>query len=126
MQSNVLFAKSFLTVSIVSVYFGLASLLKDFVIGPKVLLQRTAFIYGCMGVCFGALHVVINDAVHCVCERRIDAKAASISEEYAKGGIEFYQKLIHRNQAARELSKEAEKSYTVGGNEKVRLLREKI
>lgn len=54
-------------------------------------------------------------------EIKADEQAANVSPSYAEGGLEFYEKILQRNTALRQLmGKEGEKLYTIFGNDQVR------
>ncbi|XP_074857503.1 transmembrane protein 177 [Carettochelys insculpta] len=57
------------------------------------------------------------DAVSHALDYRSDRKAATISKDYATGGVEFYNKILSRNQTLRALlGKQGEKIYAPSGN----------
>ncbi|XP_074659178.1 transmembrane protein 177-like [Tubulanus polymorphus] len=61
--------------------------------------------------------VSMKDAVSVRRDRRVDRRAAELGEGYARGGVEYYEKLLMRNAALRELlGADGEKSYTPYGN----------
>uniref|UniRef100_A0A8C3XV55 Transmembrane protein 177 n=2 Tax=Chelydra serpentina TaxID=8475 RepID=A0A8C3XV55_CHESE len=57
------------------------------------------------------------DAVSHALDYRMDRKAATISKDYARGGVEFYNKILSRNRTLRTLlGKQGEKIYAPSGN----------
>ena len=48
-------------------------------------------------------YVVVKDAFNRYIDREVDRRAAQISPEYAAGGVEYYEKVMQRNIALREL-----------------------
>uniref|UniRef100_A0A8C8SLC3 Transmembrane protein 177 n=1 Tax=Pelusios castaneus TaxID=367368 RepID=A0A8C8SLC3_9SAUR len=57
------------------------------------------------------------DAVNHALDYRSDRKAATISKEYARGGVEFYDKILSCNRTLRTLlGKQGEKMYAPSGN----------
>ena len=48
-------------------------------------------------------YVLIKDAYNRMAERDLERRTSSISSEYAKGGVEYYEKMLQRNIALREL-----------------------
>ncbi|KAM4626815.1 transmembrane protein 177 isoform 1-T3 [Discoglossus pictus] len=57
------------------------------------------------------------DAVNEWLDYRADKKVANISKSYAKGGLEFYEKILTRNKALRGLmGKQGEEMYAPSGN----------
>ncbi|XP_069472854.1 transmembrane protein 177 [Ambystoma mexicanum] len=57
------------------------------------------------------------DAVNQWLDYRADRTAATISKDYAKGGVEFYNKLLLRNRTLRHLmGKQGEEMYAPSGN----------
>jgi hypothetical protein len=71
-------------------------------------------------VCAASLMVycAVTDRYQMWKDRRVDLNAARLSYEMADGGIEYYEKMILRNKAARELLGEKGKEiYSVYGNE---------
>lgn len=62
-------------------------------------------------------YFLVCDAVGHWLNYRADRKAAVISNEYAKGGIEFYDKILLRNRILRSLmGKKGEEMYSPSGN----------
>lgn len=57
------------------------------------------------------------DAVSHTLDYRSDRKAATISKDYARGGVEFYDKILSHNRTVRTLlGKQGEKMYAPSGN----------
>ncbi|XP_005990623.1 transmembrane protein 177 [Latimeria chalumnae] len=62
-------------------------------------------------------YFVAYDAASHWLDYRADRKAAAISRDYAKGGVEFYDKVLSRNRTFRSLmGKKGEKMYASNGN----------
>ncbi|XP_077176672.1 transmembrane protein 177 [Paroedura picta] len=82
--------------------------------GPVVLrgLYNIAVaIIGLVGYC------LVYDAVSRAVDYRIDRNTAAISTDFAKGGVEFYNKILAQNKTFRTLmGKRGEKTYAPNGN----------
>lgn len=62
-------------------------------------------------------YLLTTDAVNQWLDYSSDRKAARISQDYAKGGVEFYDKIISRNKALRVLmGQKGEEMYAPSGN----------
>ncbi|NWJ11474.1 TM177 protein, partial [Crypturellus undulatus] len=62
-------------------------------------------------------YFVSSDAVTHHLDCKADRKAATISKDYARGGVEFYDKILSRNRILRSLmGKQGVKVYTPSGN----------
>ncbi|KAH8010236.1 hypothetical protein HPB51_026288 [Rhipicephalus microplus] len=68
-----------------------------------------------------ALHATVyigfKDAMSQYWDKKADSVAASLGRDYVEGGVEYYEKLLQRNRALRELlGDEGRKYYTSKGN----------
>ena len=62
-------------------------------------------------------YFITKDAYNRYIEKELDARAAGISPDYAEGGVEYYNKLLQRNIALRELlGEEGRSQYTMRGD----------
>lgn len=78
--------------------------------------MRSLIIY-----CFTFCTLSQQDSTTVNHEISADERAANVSPSYAEGGLEFYEKILQRNTALRQLmGKEGEDLYTVFGNDQVR------
>ncbi|XP_041986906.1 transmembrane protein 177 [Aricia agestis] len=81
----------------------------------------TAFrgtMYTILGFFGAGLYFLMKDMTQVHYEVQVDQKLAELGPEYVKNGVEFYEKILKRNQALRELmGKEGESKYTKLGNE---------
>ena len=59
-------------------------------------------------------YVVVKAAFNRYIDREVDRRAAQISPEYAAGGVEYYEKVMQRNIALRELEGEGAGPGTLG------------
>ncbi|CAH2238694.1 jg4368 [Pararge aegeria aegeria] len=63
-------------------------------------------------------YFLMKDMTEVYYETSVDKKLCELGPDYIESGITFYDKLLQRNQALRELmGKEGEKKYTINGNE---------
>jgi len=73
--------------------------------------------YSFIGAFWFLLYVVSADTYHCFRDNSADRKAAALNRLYAEGGVEYYTKLLARNQAIRTMmGSEGPKKYTAYGN----------
>lgn len=64
-----------------------------------------------------ASYILASDAVNQRLEFHSDRRAASLSRSYAKGGVEFYEKILERNKTLRVLmGPKGEEMYAPSGN----------
>lgn len=64
------------------------------------------------------LYFLLQDYTEVYYETDVDKQLCEISPEFIEAGVMFYEKLLNRNQALRELmGAEGEKKYSVKGNE---------
>jgi len=70
-----------------------------------------------------ALYIASKDGFNRKVQGSLDQRAASISKEYAEGGIEYYTKQMQRNAAKRELVLGQDKIYSLKGEEAYELIR---
>lgn len=74
-------------------------------------------LYSILGSIVFTTWLFIKDFSNYHLEQSADEKAASISEEYAHGALEFYTKILQRNLALRSLlGEEGPKLFTASGN----------
>ncbi|ELT92734.1 hypothetical protein CAPTEDRAFT_216864 [Capitella teleta] len=81
---------------------------------------------GLAGVCgiTYVLYISLLDYYNCWKDQRVDLNTCRLSMDIANGGVEFYEKMLQRNIAARVLlGKRGELQYTVYGNEHTTLRR---
>ena len=75
--------------------------------------------YGVIGAIFYGMYVLIDDTYYCWRDGRVDRKTAAFGQDFAKGGEEFYTKLLQRNMAFYTLmGAVGHKEFTVFGNER--------
>lgn len=80
-------------------------------------LKLRVVLYSLLGGLVGTLWLFIKDFTTYQSELQADEEAASLSEEYARGAVEFYNKTLQRNVALRSLlGSEGPKAYTAAGN----------
>lgn len=68
---------------------------------------------------------LVKDGLNRRTQGLMDQQAASISRQYAEGGIEYYTKQMMRNAAQRELVLGADKIYNLNGEEGYELIRKR-
>lgn len=74
-------------------------------------------LYSLLGSIVFTTWLFIKDVTTYRSEESADEKAAGISEEYAKGALEFYTKILQRNLALRSLlGEEGQNLFTASGN----------
>ncbi|NXP67248.1 TM177 protein, partial [Chloropsis cyanopogon] len=82
--------------------------------GPAILRGLCNFVTAMGGLLF---YCVSSDAITYHLDCRADSKAARLSKDYARGGLEFYDKILFRNRIFRGLmGKEGMKIYAPSGN----------
>lgn len=80
-------------------------------------LKLRLVLYTLLGGIVGTMWMFLKDFTTYQSELQADEEAASVSEEYARGALEFYNKTLQRNIALRSLlGSEGPKSYTAAGN----------
>lgn len=80
-------------------------------------LKLRVVLYGLLGSIVGTMWLFLKDFTTYKSELQADDEAAAISEEYARGAVEFYNKTLQRNVALRSLlGSDGPKSYTAAGN----------
>ncbi|KAK4305697.1 hypothetical protein Pmani_022423 [Petrolisthes manimaculis] len=90
---------------------------QNFYVRPRSLRLTWYALVGSFGA---AMWTLIKDSTTLNHENSADQQAASVSPSYTQGGLEFYEKILQRNIALRELmGKEGENMYTAFGNEQV-------
>ena len=79
-------------------------------------------LYGVIGISVYYLHLFCMDAILVRRDLKTDKNVSKLGVEYAEGGLEYYEKLLQRNKALRQLMGAAgEKAYTMYGNKMVTL-----
>ncbi|XP_049807347.1 transmembrane protein 177 isoform X1 [Schistocerca nitens] len=74
-------------------------------------------VYSVLAIFGVGLWAVLKDVTSTHYEKKCDEEVSSLSETYAKGGLEFYSKILQRNIALRSLlGKKGKKLYSVSGN----------
>uniref|UniRef100_G3MRC9 Transmembrane protein 177 n=1 Tax=Amblyomma maculatum TaxID=34609 RepID=G3MRC9_AMBMU len=73
--------------------------------------------YGIVAALNATLYICFKDGMSQYWDKKADNRAAALGRDYVEGGIEYYEKVLLRNKALREmLGKEGERSYTSKGN----------
>lgn len=76
-------------------------------------------LYGLIATCASIVYVVMFDAYNCVRDRQVDRRVAALGQEYVRGGVEYYSKLLKRNIILRSMmGASGEKLFTKFGNDK--------
>ncbi|XP_053926231.1 transmembrane protein 177 [Cuculus canorus] len=100
-------AGTFLCGKVIKLHLGLSS-------GPVILRSLCNLITAAAGLMF---YYISYDAMTYHLDCKADRKAATISKDYAKGGVEFYDKILSRNRILRGLmGKQGPKMYAPSGN----------
>ncbi|XP_049845290.1 transmembrane protein 177 isoform X2 [Schistocerca gregaria] len=74
-------------------------------------------VYSVLAIFGVGLWAVLKDVTSTHYEKKCDEEVSSLSETYAKGGLEFYSKILQRNIALRSLlGEKGKKLYSVSGN----------
>ncbi|XP_065285918.1 transmembrane protein 177 [Dermacentor albipictus] len=74
-------------------------------------------LYGIIVALNATVYICFKDAMSQLWDKRADREAAALGRDYVEGGIEYYEKLLQRNRALRELlGDEGRKCYTSKGN----------
>jgi len=81
--------------------------------------------YNFLALGLGLVYFVGKDLITRRVEIEMDRRAANISTSYAKGGVEYYSKLMKRNRALRVLQPNLASNYTLDGDFTSGLLRKK-
>lgn len=80
-------------------------------------LKLRVVLYSLLGSITFVMWLMVKDFLAVRRDGLADEEAASISEEYAKGGLEFYNKILQRNVAIRSLlGDDGPKQFTALGN----------
>jgi hypothetical protein len=111
--------------TILRVAFGLGAYTTGFILNNRLKLQQRLKIwarggfYSFIAVAWGMLYLVVIDTYACWTDNRVDREVAKLTRAYSEGGVEYYTKLLARNQALRVLMgpSEGSKKYTLYGNE---------
>lgn len=77
-----------------------------------------AAVFGFIAGAWATVYCLASDSYSSYRDRKADRKVAALHFDYADGGVEFYNKLLQRNQALRSLMgrTEGRKKYTAYGN----------
>ena len=74
-------------------------------------------IYSLIGSAWFLMYIVLKDMYTCYQDNTADRQAANLGRDYAEGGVEYYSKVLSRNQSIRELmGTEGPFYYTKFGN----------
>lgn len=74
-------------------------------------------LYGLIVALNATVYICFKDAMSQLWDRKADREAAALGRDFVEGGIEYYEKLLQRNRALRELlGDEGRKCYTSKGN----------
>ncbi|XP_063852337.1 transmembrane protein 177-like [Scylla paramamosain] len=80
------------------------------------------FLYSLAGLFGYCVYILAMDVDSVASDGAGDGAAAAMGREYVEGGVEFYEKILQRNVALRELmGPDGEKNYTAKGNDEVLL-----
>ncbi len=66
---------------------------------------------------FWYFYIFFQDTLNRRVQSTIDENTARLSDSYARGGIEYYTKIMQRNIALRELALDGKKLYNMKGEE---------
>lgn len=73
--------------------------------------------YGVIVAFNATMYICFKDGMSQYWDRKADHRAAALGRDYVEGGIEYYEKVLHRNRALRELlGNEGQRCYTSKGN----------
>lgn len=88
-----------------------------FQLSRRLKVWARAGVFSFVAVTSGFLYLLASDAYFCWRDNSIDRKTAQLSQFYAEGGVEFYNKMLERNQALRTvLGARGPSLYTLYGN----------
>lgn len=77
-----------------------------------------AILYSLVGTFAAGMYFLMKDVSEVYYETDVDKKLCELGEDFIESGVIFYQKILERNQALRELmGKEGERKYSKLGNE---------
>lgn len=77
-----------------------------------------ATMYTIVGLFSSGLYFLMKDMTEVYYETQVDKKLCELGRDFIESGVIFYEKILERNQALRELmGKEGEKKYSMLGNE---------
>lgn len=106
-----------LSLSILNAYFIGNLLNRRLGLCHRVPRKVRLVLYTVLAAFSGTMFLCIKDASSQYWDKQADKNAASMGPDYLQGGIEYYEKMLQRNRALRELMGEAgEKIYTSKGN----------
>lgn len=81
-------------------------------------LSLRAILYSMVGMFTTGTYFLMKDMTEVYYETDVDKKLCELGEDFIESGVIFYQKILERNQALRELmGKEGESKYSKLGNE---------
>ncbi|CAN7996918.1 unnamed protein product [Ixodes hexagonus] len=79
--------------------------------------KARVLMYGVVAAFNATAYICLKDATSQYWDRKADESAAALGREYAEGGVEYYQKILQKNRALREMmGKAGESTYTSKGN----------
>jgi hypothetical protein len=73
--------------------------------------------YSTVFITLTSIYFVFKDSMNRRTQGKVDASASRISAAYARGGVEYYSKIMQRNVALRSLSLDGTKLYSMKGEE---------
>jgi len=118
-EVNRTIAQPFLIQGVISFSFTLLTYNISRIVNQRLgLFKRPPLIRGIMYVSLLPSMIlsyfVIKDAYSCFIDKQLDKKAAQINSDYAAGGVEYYDKMMQRNRALRELNGESGRAMYTG------------
>lgn len=116
--------ESFLPSLMLSTFYGVGHFAHTFFDLLHKPFLSSVFVHSILGGFIVLIYLFIKDGIHLSYEKSVEEKVYEKGESYIAGGIEYYEKMIERNKALRNLVKNGHKRYSVLGNE-MSLLRSK-
>uniref|UniRef100_L7M585 Uncharacterized protein n=1 Tax=Rhipicephalus pulchellus TaxID=72859 RepID=L7M585_RHIPC len=111
------FQSAALSFSVVNCYFMGRFINDRFHLLVRVPRTFRVALYGVIVALHATVYIGFKDAMSQYWDKKADEEAASLGRDYVEGGIEYYEKLLQRNRALRELlGDEGRKYYTAKGN----------
>jgi len=124
-DSHYVYVKGLLPAGGIMSYFMLSRTANDMLYGLYKPRSFRILIYSGIGLFSYGLWAVSMDILTKYYENAADKRAGSISLDYARGGVEFYSKILQRNMGLRHvMGTTGEKHYTFFGND-VEYIRER-
>lgn len=108
---------SFLPAGFFTTYYAVGHVVSSFFNLLHKPLGTSVAIFSILGLIFIGVYLFTKDAITAIYDKSEEEKIYNINESYIIGGIEYYQALIERNKALRNLLKNGHKKYSVKGNE---------